>query len=119
MLKHVAPVFHVADLQRSIVFYQDRLGFEVNFKYGDFYAGLVRYGCHLHLRLADEQRERVAVEPDENVDACFTVSDASALASEFSKADVRFAIPLREMPYGTEFYVSDPDGNVLVFLQAG
>jgi predicted enzyme related to lactoylglutathione lyase len=24
--------------------------------------------------------------------------------------------PLRTMPYGTEFYISDPDGYVLAFL---
>ena len=30
---------------------------------------------------------------------------------------VTFAVPLRHMPYGIEFYVRDPDGYVLGFIQ--
>ena len=28
-----------------------------------------------------------------------------------------FAVPLREMPYGVEFYIRDPDGYILGFVQ--
>ena len=27
-------------------------------------------------------------------------------------------MPLRKMPYGTEFYVRDPDGYILGFIQS-
>ena len=28
-----------------------------------------------------------------------------------------FSVPLRQMPYGVEFYVRDPDGYVLGFVE--
>ena len=34
-LRYVAPVFRVADLARSLSYYRDRLGFEVEFDYED------------------------------------------------------------------------------------
>lgn len=49
-LVFVAPVFRVADLARSLAYYRDRLGFEVEFIYDGFYAGLRRDGCHIHLK---------------------------------------------------------------------
>lgn len=117
-LDHVAPVFAVVELNRSISYYRQQLGFDVDFRHGDFYAGLVRDGCHIHLRLeAPRKRDRSAAQRDEVVDACFSVPNASQLASDFAKAGATFLVPLRDMPYGKEFYVSDPDGYVLAFVQ--
>ena len=39
-LHYVAPVFRVADLSRSLEYYRARLGFEVEFNYEGFYAGV-------------------------------------------------------------------------------
>jgi hypothetical protein len=39
------------------------------------------------------------------------------LSSAFSMDGADFSMPLRKMPYGTEFYVRDPDGYVLGFIQ--
>ena len=119
-LNHVAPVFRVADLDRSISYYQHNLGFNVEFQHGGFYASLVRDGCHVHLRHADpRQHYQAEFEADEYVDACFNVQDAFYLASQFAKAGAKFAVPLRDTSYGKEFYVSDPDGHILAFVQAG
>ena len=41
-LAYVAPVFRVADLARSLAFYRDRLGFDLDFSYEDFYASVCR-----------------------------------------------------------------------------
>jgi len=47
-LDYVAPVFRVADLARSLSYYRDQLGFEVEFNYEGFYAGVFRDGCRIH-----------------------------------------------------------------------
>ena len=60
------------------------------------------------------QLDQAAFERAEHIDACAVISRAEPLATEFSAAGVAFSVPLRQMPYGVEFYVRDPDGYVVV-----
>jgi uncharacterized glyoxalase superfamily protein PhnB len=116
-LTWVAPVLHVADLGRALAHYRDRLGFAVEFVHGDFYAGVVRDGCRIHLKQGvHAARGRVA--DAEHIDACFDVRDARALAARFAQAGAEFAVDLRVQAYGVEFYLRDPDGHVLGFVEA-
>jgi predicted enzyme related to lactoylglutathione lyase len=62
-------------------------------------------------------RDQAAFERSEFIDACIVVQNAEALSASFKSAGVPFAQPLRQMPYGVEFYVRDPDGYVLGFIQ--
>ena len=118
VLTYIAPVFRVADLARSIEFYRDRLGFEVEFTYENFYASVWRDGCRLHLQCAPATpRDQAAFEREERIDACIAVTDAVTLSAGFAASGVDFSMPLRKMPYGTEFYVGDPDGYNLGFVQ--
>lgn len=115
---YIAPVFRVADLAKSIAFYRERLGFEVEFNYENFYASVWRDGCRVHLQCAPATpRDQAAFEREERIDVCVGVTDAAALSSAFSIKGADFSMPLRKMPYGTEFYVRDPDGYVLGFIQ--
>ena len=117
-LKHIAPVFRVADPARSLAFYRDQLGFSVAFVYGDFYAGVCRDGCHIHLNCAPPApRDQAAFERAEHLDACVVAQEVRALSADFSSARVPFVVKLRDMPYGMEFYIRDPDGYVLGFVQ--
>jgi catechol 2,3-dioxygenase-like lactoylglutathione lyase family enzyme len=119
-LIHIAPVFRVTDLGRSIRFYTEQLGFELDFPYGDFYASVHRDGCHIHLKCAPPTpRDQTAFEQAEHLDACIAVSAAEKLAAEFSNAGASFSLPPRTMPYGVEFYVRDPDGYIIGFLEPG
>jgi predicted enzyme related to lactoylglutathione lyase len=118
-LSHIAPVFRVADLFRSLAFYRDQLGFTVEFVYESFYAGVCREGCHIHLKCSPATpRDQTAFEREEQIDAYIAVHNAETLAERFASAGVAFVVPLRHMPYGTEFYVRDPDGYVLGFVQS-
>ena len=117
-LTYIAPVFRVRDLKRSLAFYRDQLGFGLDFCYADFYASVSRDGCHLHLQCAGPSpRDQAAFERAELIDACVVVPDAEALSSIFASAGVPFTVTLRHMPYGVEFYIRDPDGYVLGFVQ--
>jgi uncharacterized glyoxalase superfamily protein PhnB len=118
LLKHVAPVFQVAELPRALVYYRERLGFEVEFVYEGFYASVVRDGCHIHLNCSSPPaRDQRAFEAAEHIDACFVVENAEALAASLAAAGAEFSVRLRSMPYGTEFYIRDPDGYILGFVQ--
>jgi catechol 2,3-dioxygenase-like lactoylglutathione lyase family enzyme len=115
---YIAPVFLVSDLARSLDFYRERLGFELDFAYENFYASVHRDGCYIHLNCASPTpRDQAAFERAEHLDACAIVSDAEALAAEFSSAGAPFSVPLRMMPYGAEFYIRDPDGYIIGFVQ--
>jgi catechol 2,3-dioxygenase-like lactoylglutathione lyase family enzyme len=118
-LSYIAPVFRVADVSRSLSFYRDQLGFGVDFVFESFYAGVSRDGCHIHLKHSTPApRDQIAFEQAEHIDACIGVGSAEQLCASFATAGVPFVIPLRHHPYGTEFYVRDPDGYVLGFVQS-
>jgi catechol 2,3-dioxygenase-like lactoylglutathione lyase family enzyme len=105
-------------LAGAIAFYREKLGFELEFCYEDFYASVCRDGCRIHLQCAPPTpRDQAAFERNEHIDACLVVHDAKALSIIFASSGVAFAVPLREMPYGIEFYVRDPDGYILGFIQ--
>ncbi len=115
-LNYIAPVLRVADLRRSLSYYREKLGFEVEFNYEDFYVCVLRDGCRIHLKQSDPFQREVA--DDDHIDACLGVADARALASQFEAAGADFSVRLRSMDYGKEFYVRDPDGYILGFVQA-
>ena len=118
-IKSIAPVFRVADISRSLAFYREQLGFSVDFVFESFYAGLSRDGCQIHLKHSPPPlRDQTAFEQEEHIDACIGVQSAEMLSASFASAGVDFVVPLRQMPYGTEFYVRDPDGYVLGFVQS-
>ena len=117
-LTYVAPVLRVTDLQRSLSYYRDQLGFELEFDYGGFYASVIRDDCRVHLNCAPPpERDQKAFETAEHLDACFGVENAEALANAFASSGAAFSVPLRAMPYGSEFYIRDPDGYILGFIQ--
>lgn len=117
-LQYVAPVLRVADLGRSLMYYRDRLGFDLEFNYEGFYASVIRDGCRVRLNCsAPLERDQKAFEAAEHLDACFGVEDAEALANAFASSGAVLSVKLRSMPYGREFYVRDPDGYILGFIQ--
>ncbi len=117
-LQYVAPVLQVENLQRSLAYYRNQLGFELEFDYEGFYASVIRDGCRVHLNCAAPQkRDQKAFEAAEHLDACFGVDDAEALANAFASSGAEFSVRLRNMPYGRECYIRDPDGYILGFVE--
>ena len=117
-LRYIAPVFRVVDLARAIEFYRDRLRFQEEFVYESIYAEVSRDGCRIHLQCgAPTQRDQTAFEAAEHIDVCIVVRDASQLWAELALTAVPATVALRQMPYGREFYVRDPEGYVLGFVE--
>lgn len=114
-----AVVLEVRDFQRALAHYRDRLGFEIEFVHEGFYAGMQRGGCRVHLKqVAQDASVEARIGREGHIDACFGARAIEALAAEFARAGVDFAVPLRQMPYGSEFYLRDLDGHVLAFVES-
>ena len=114
----MSPQFVVADLERSINFYTQTLGFELDFRYEDFYAGITRSGYSIHLKLGDPDVEEIAKRcENEHLHLSFSVEDIHSLFDAIKSSGLSIIQPLREMPYGTEFYIADPDSYLLGFLE--
>ena len=81
-------------------------------------GGICRDGCHIHLKRAPlKARDQTAFEREEDIDVCVGVQSAESLSVSCAAVGVPVVVPLREAPYGLEFYVRDPDGYVLGFVQ--
>jgi predicted enzyme related to lactoylglutathione lyase len=117
-LKSMSPLLLVTDLNRSIEFYTKKLGFEISFCYEDFYCGITRDGHSIHLKLVDAPVKAGENEQNnENLEITFAVDGIEAHYEDLKKRAVTIIEPLRDMPYGREFYIADPDENIIAFIE--
>ena len=118
-LTSIAPQFLVGDLQRSIDYYCQCLGFELDFIYESFYASVSRDGCAIHLKCAAKtEADRAHRKQQEHLDAYIAVSNAAALHHELQTRGALVTKPLEERPWSSrDFYVEDPDGYILCFSE--
>src|SRR5215470_873472 len=112
-----APQFLVENLDASLSFYEQRLGFSRDFVYDDFYASVSRDRAVIHLKCAPKlEAERAHRRSGEHLDAYLVVSGVAELHDELVGRGVRIAKPLQEHPWGTrDFQVEDVDGYILCF----
>ena len=117
-IKKMSPQFLVSDIGRSIEFYTKKLGFEVDFLHEDFYAGIIKNGHSIHLKSGSpltEQRKRKR--ENEDLHIVFSVDAIEDFYTELVNKSVEITQPLCERSYGKEFYIADPDGYILAFLE--
>ena len=123
-LASIRPSFIVKDLQTSITYYRERLGFQLDFQGpdgGPFWAGLSRDGIGIMLK---------AVAPDVlpcpnhtrhewgPLDALIYSMDPDALFDEFNRRGASFATTLSFIEEGLwGFVITDADGYRLSFFQ--
>jgi catechol 2,3-dioxygenase-like lactoylglutathione lyase family enzyme len=122
ILTSISAQLFIADIQASCDFYTGKLGFAVDFVYGNppFYAQVTRDNARLSLRHVDEPvfagdvREREAL-----LSASITVASADEIKQLFlsyQAMDVPFHQTLKQEPWGaTTFVVADPDKNLILF----
>lgn len=117
-IKKMSPQLLVADIEQSIEFYTKKLGFDVDFRYEDFYAGISKDGCSIHLKSGKPSiEERQNKRNNEDLAIVFSVDNIESLYEELLNRSVEVIQPLRQMPYGREFYIADPDGNIISYLE--
>jgi catechol 2,3-dioxygenase-like lactoylglutathione lyase family enzyme len=124
-LVSISPFFIVKDLQLSIAFYRERLGFQLDFEGPDdgdvYYARVSRDGIGIFLKailpevLPCPNHTR---HPWARWDASIYTLDPDALFDEFGKRGVSFAKELSFIDDGLwGFELTDADGYVLAFFQ--
>jgi predicted enzyme related to lactoylglutathione lyase len=118
MILQMSPQFLVKNLERSIEFYTKQLNFTLDFCYEEFYAGVSKDGYSIHLKLGNSStEERTRKRNNQDLDVVLTVDHIKKLFQELSNRSINVLQPLRTMPYGKEFYIEDPDGYIISFLE--
>jgi uncharacterized glyoxalase superfamily protein PhnB len=122
ILNSIAAQLFVANVKSSCDFYTSKLGFAVEFIYGDppYYGQVVRDNARLNLRLVFEPVFVAEVRKREHLlSATITLATASEIQQLFlsyQAAGVRFHQALKKEPWGARtFVVSDPDENLILF----
>lgn len=117
----ISPFFIVSNVDHTIAFYRDKLGFETRFQEPDrnpFFAIVGRGGAQLFLKsennispLPNPKRH-----PSMRWDAYVYAPDPDALAAEFTALGATFSVPLKDTHDGLRgFEIRDPDGYVIFF----
>ena len=120
-LTGISPVLLVADLERSVEYYRDRLGFECEV-YGNppAFAAARRDDATLLLALcADPERIVPNWKIVHNIwNAYIRVDDADAVYEEVQQRGAGIDYTIYDAPHGfREFGVQDPDGHDIAFGQ--
>jgi catechol 2,3-dioxygenase-like lactoylglutathione lyase family enzyme len=117
----ISPYFIVSNVDRTIAFYCDRLGFETRFKAPDqdpYFAIVGRDGAQIFVK-ADRDVAPLpnpVRHPYMAWDAFVYTANPDALAAEFADRGAGFSKPLKDTHDGLRgFEISDPDGYVLFF----
>lgn len=115
----VIPQIRTTNLDHAIDFYVSKLGFALEFRYSDFYAGIKVGAQSFHLKLVDSEDPSIPfVAEGDHLHLYFPTSDVDAEAERLRGHGVRFRKKVADTEWGTrEFYVLDHDGHTLCFGQ--
>lgn len=119
-IQRMCPFFAVRDVEQTVAFYRDKLGFETWYQpagVGPLFAIVGRDGAMLFLKegsnapLPNATRDQAI-----QWDAYVLVDDPDALAAEFETRGAEFHLPVSDTMDGLRgFEIADPDGYVLFF----
>jgi catechol 2,3-dioxygenase-like lactoylglutathione lyase family enzyme len=121
VLTSTAAQLFVAGIKTSCDFYTQKLGFAVDFVYGDppYYGQVSRDRALLALRMVCEPVFTEVREREHLLSASLTVATADEIKQLFltyQATGVRFQQALKKEPWGARtFVVMDPDGNLILF----
>ena len=117
----ISPCFIVSNVDQTIAFYRDQLGFETRFREPEqdpFFAIIGRDGVQLFVKsdkdvspLPNHKRHHYM-----RWDAFVYAPDPNTLAAEFAGSGAEFSAALEDTHDGLRgFEICDPDGYVLFF----
>jgi catechol 2,3-dioxygenase-like lactoylglutathione lyase family enzyme len=124
-LNKLTPNLVVSDVGRSIAFYRDRLGFEVETTVPDaepYVFAIVRSGpVQIFLNAPEPATEEYPAMKGRPLGGTFTMFiEVTGIEGTYDelKAQIPIVAPLETKWYGvTEFVVADPDGYLITFAQ--
>ncbi|MGI9400074.1 MAG: VOC family protein [Rhizobiaceae bacterium] len=116
-----AAVLLVSDINISISYWRDQLGFKA-VVYGEPPEFAIMRRDNASVMLSQKPADHEIVPywkiKDKLWNAYFWIDDAKSMFEEFSKAGAKIDYGLCEQPYGIlEFGIQDPDGHDIAFGQ--
>ncbi|NUM81679.1 VOC family protein [bacterium] len=102
-----SPILPVNNLETSIQYYCDKLGFSLDWKEPEIMASVSRGPCNLMLCERDQGHVGTWV--------WIGVGNSEALYEEFKKTGAIIRNPPTNYYWALEMQIQDPDGNVLRF----
>jgi catechol 2,3-dioxygenase-like lactoylglutathione lyase family enzyme len=103
----VNPIFRVANLQASIDYYVNALGFTLNWQVPGMFASVYRDKCNIFLCEGDQGHLGGWV--------WIGAGDITPLCQEFLAKGAKLRHPPTNYEWAYEMQIEDPDGNVLRF----
>jgi uncharacterized glyoxalase superfamily protein PhnB len=118
-IRQLSPLLAVQDIERSIEFYRDRLGFAVVGQADSegkvFLCHLERDGASLMLQQAEDEEDGPAQGRGLGVTFYFVCDDASTMYTELTSRGLKLDMP-RVAYYGmNQLFVPEPNGYALCF----
>lgn len=101
-IENTIPVLAVRDLGRSIAFFKEVLGFEVEWNDGST-CSVSRDSCSIMLQVQEQGHPGMV----------WVGLDGDALFSTILHSDARIVQPPTSQPWAYEMKIADPDGNVI------
>lgn len=116
----VIPQVRTTDIEESVDFYVNKLGFELDFRYGDFYAGIRAGEGRIHLKLVDDKDPSIDfVRQGDHLHLYFPTHDVLSTARELKARGVAFLTEPHDTDYSTnEFSLLDNQGHTLFFSES-
>lgn len=104
-IENIMPVLQVTDMEKSIKYYQDKLGFKLEWKDKSF-SGVYRDGFGIMLNQEiDIKTQQIWV----------GLHELDVLYNEFLKAQVNILQQPKNNRWAYDMKVQDPDGNIIWF----
>ncbi|WP_090842805.1 VOC family protein [Alkalicoccus daliensis] len=111
--------FHVVDMDRSLEFYCDTLGFQKAFELHESDGSpwivyiKIAEGSFIELFYGGTESEKPQLDH-----ICFEVEDIRTLAEQLKEQGIPFAADLSQgKDLNWQFWIKDPDGNWLEFME--
>ena len=113
----IVPQLRTTDMDSSVRFYTEKLGFTVEFRYDDFYAGLQTGDRQIHLKLVDEKDPSIAyVHEGGHLHLYLETAGVSEFAAKLKALGVPLVKDVHETAWSTrEIVVRDDQGHTLYF----
>jgi catechol 2,3-dioxygenase-like lactoylglutathione lyase family enzyme len=99
------PVLRVKNVDASIAYYLDALGFELRWRAGDAFACVARDKCSIFLTDDNQSQSRMWV--------WIGVQDVRTLYSLYETSGAKIRNPPNNFEWAVEMQIEDLDGNVL------
>jgi uncharacterized glyoxalase superfamily protein PhnB len=121
MMAGAVPILFVRNVATAASFYEEKLGFQIDFLHGNppFYGSVSRDSACLHLRFVHATNfAELAAREGSLILAVIEVANVEALFQEYQARNVDFAQRLVTQPWGgRDFHLRDCDGNVISFVE--